>query len=204
MSKHNLKMQQWIVRSWLTRPEFETKSYSQEQLEVYKKYYNWFDEFFTLIWEEDLPEENEDWFTLNALIQYMKKMVDDWYQMFIVDSLKLIKKDNSFSWSENERYSKCVKSVKEFKNLNPCCVILIHHNNKFWKTFDWSQDLENFVDWRISVNKYIDPSADWISIFHQTKIRIHKERIWNELEFTFDYDRWNLIYNCHWYITEDL
>jgi hypothetical protein len=49
--------------------------------------------------------------------------------------------------------------------------------------------LENFVDWRIQVTKHIDPDADGKEIFHQTKIRVYKERLGKELEFTFNYDK---------------
>ena len=117
---------------------------------------------------------------------------EEWYTMFIIDSLRLV----AWRWNMNENQweSKVVKDARKLKNRLPISIVFIHHNHKWWWTFSWSQDLENFVDWRIEVKRLNDPDANWVTIFNQTQIRIYKERLWKELEFLFNYDKWNLIF----------
>lgn len=200
MTKKNLKMQQSIVASWMNRTDFESWNYTEQQRERYTDTYNNFDKKFTIYDDTSLPPWY-DWYTLETLISSIKMLHKNWYNHFIIDSLWLIGWSN---WkSKNDRQGQIVKDLRKLKNSLPIWIVLIHHNHKWWWTFSWSQDLENFVDWRIEVKKYLDPDADWKNIFHQTKIRVYKERLWKELEFVYNYDRWRLIYESHWYIKED-
>jgi len=99
--------------------------------------------------------------------------------------------------SKNEWQGEIVKQFMALKNELPIAIILIHHNNKGGITYSGSQDLENFVDWRFEIEKNIDPDADGVNIFHQTIVRVYKERLGKELEFIFNYDRGELVYESH-------
>jgi RecA-family ATPase len=55
------------------------------------------------------------------------------YELFIIDSLKLI---SSSARSNIEKEENVVKAMRKLKNELPICVIMIHHNNKGGKT--WS------------------------------------------------------------------
>jgi len=194
MDRERLKTQQAVARAGIDRISFEEWKYNEYQWNKYVEAYNSFDDHFTIFDETDLPDNlRDEWFTLDFLIWFMEKLhKEEWYTMFIIDSLRLV----AWRWNMNENQweSKVVKDARKLKNRLPISIVFIHHNHKWWWTFSWSQDLENFVDWRIEVKKLSDPDANWVTIFNQTQIRIYKERLWKELEFLFNYDRWNLIF----------
>ncbi len=194
MTKEYLKTQQALARAWIDRVSYEKWNYSDNQWSIFMDNYNWFDKYFTIISEDEIPEDKRDeWFTLDRLCEDIRRLhKDDWYDLFVIDSLKLIKwkwntDNNTWEW-------KIVSQLVSLKKELPIAIVVIHHNNKVGKTYSWSQDLENFVDWRIEVQKIIDENSNWVSVFNQTIIRIHKERIGKELEFLFNFDKWELLF----------
>ena len=190
MDKETLKMQQSCIRAWIDRKTFEEASYTDKQWASYCNHFEWFERNFTLYDEVDFMWEN----SIDNVVKKIQELhLQEWVDLFIIDSLKLIKWKPSWG-SDNARDNMCITRLKELKNKLPICIILIHHNIKDWSNFSWWQDLENFSDWRIMIKKNLDENADWIKYFHQTEITIHKERLWKEMEFLFNFDKWNLIY----------
>lgn len=188
MDRKKLKTQQASIRAWISRLSFEEESYTNEQRETYERVYRWFDTYFTIFDENDLGWD--EWLTLTNIMAQIKKLQDeDWYNMFIIDSLKLIwwqdVKTNDWEW-------KIVKELRKLKNALPINIVLIHHNSKWWTTFSGSQDLENFCDSRIEITKKMDPNADGLAIFNQSIINIHKERFGKESSYVFDFVNWEL------------
>lgn len=200
MDREKLKIQQWLARAWIDRVSYETWNYTDEQWHLFITAYESFDELFTIIDENDLPPEwRDEWFTLDHLLWQIRKLhVEDNYDLFVIDSLKLVKWNNK--WSDQSWESYVIKEARKLKNELPIVIVFIHHNIKWWSTWSGSQDLENFVDWRIEVTKKIDPDANGRTIFNQTFVRIFKERIGKELEFIFNWNNWNLIYQSSGYI----
>jgi len=181
-----LKMQQSCIRAWIDRKKFEDWTYSKYQRDKYSEHYEWFEDNFKLY-------DSTDLFWLPTLDNVCKKIeelyINDWRDLFIIDSLKAI------TWktgSQNDFEILAINKLKEVKNKLPICIVLIHHNNKTGEDFSWAQDLENFSDRRIMIKKELEPLANWTTLFHQTRITIHKERLWNECEFLFNWDKWNL------------
>lgn len=194
MDIEKLKTQQSCIRSWIDRSEFEMWKYSESQWNKYCDVYKNFDRYFTIFDETVFTEILSSEYICSQIEKLHK---EDGYELFIIDSLQLMLWDNSSD--QNRLQAKCIKDLKTLKNKLPICIVLIHHNNKQWETFSWAQELENFSDWRITIKKELDPDANGISIFHKTIITIFKERLWKELEFEFNFDKWNLIYTNHWY-----
>lgn len=191
MDRIRLKTQQASIRAGINRLMFQEESYTSEQWSSYQTYYEWFDKYFTIYDENDLADD--EWITLESLIVNIKKLhEEDWVDMFIIDSLKLIGWQNMKS---NAWEGKVIRELRKLKNSLPICIVLIHHNSKWGNTFSGSQDLENFCDWRIEIRKKLDPYADDEIIFNQTKIRIHKERFWWEKQYTFDWVKGLLRFN---------
>ena len=155
MSIRSLKMQQWALRTWLDRRQFQKQEYNAIQRQEYLDHGNGFDDHFTLF---DKQSFWDDWPNLESICANIEKLhLEDWYCFFIIDSLKLIK-----SWDSNEVHSQsaAIKALADLKNKFPICILLIHHNNKSWDDFSWSQDLENFCDRRISIRREEDPIVE--------------------------------------------
>lgn len=192
MEKTKLKTQQSAIRCWIDRISFERWDYTEQQRAKYTETYENFDKNFTIF-----DETCFDNLTPETVCKMIEELYRDWkFELFIIDSLQLM----IWPWDTNTQQEKIIKMLKTLKNKLPICIVLIHHNNKEWSTFSWSQALENFSDWRLTIKKELDPDANWVTIFHKTIIQVYKERLWKELQFEFDFDRWNLIYNSHWYI----
>lgn len=200
MDREHLKTQQALARAWIDRLSYENWSYTTSQRDLFCEFYEWFDANFTIFDENDLPPDLKDeWFTLEYLCSQIRKLhKDEGYTCFAIDSLKLIL---WWAWkNENQRQWIIVRQLMNLKKELPIAIVLIHHNEKSGWTFSWSQDLENFVDWRIEVKKKIDPDANWDTIFNNTIIRVYKERIGKELEFLFNWVKWKLIFVSSWFI----
>lgn len=200
MEREYLKIQQGCARAGIDRVSYEKGNYTDEQRHLFTLAYTSFDEQFTIIDENDLPEDKRDeWFTLDHLLTQIRKLhLEDGCDFFVVDSLKLVKWNTRMSEWAREAF--VIKEARKLKNELPIVIVFIHHNVKGWDTWSGNQDLENFVDWRIEVSKEIDPEANWRTIFNRTFIRIFKERIGKELEFIFNWVAWNLIYQSSWFI----
>lgn len=194
MELEKLKTQQSCIRAWIDRTTFEMWKYTDNQWNRYCDVYKNFDKYFTIFDETVFTETLSSEYICSQIEKLHK---EDWYELFIIDSLQLMLWDNHSD--QNRLQAKCIKDLKTLKNRLWVCIVLIHHNNKWWETFSWAQELENFSDWRITIKKELDPDANGISIFHKTIITIWKERLWKELEFEFNFDKWNLIYTNHWY-----
>lgn len=198
MDTKRLKTQQASIRSWMSRLQFENENFQEWQWEEYCKHFEWFDDYFTIFDENDLA--TEEWITLQNVTTQIKKLHnEDWYDMFIIDSLKLIwwqnMKANAWEW-------KVIKELRKLKNELPICIVLIHHNSKWGTTFSGSQDLENFCDWRIEIRKEVDPFANGKTIFNQSIIRVHKERFGREIEYRFNFVDGKLMFESSQWMEE--
>lgn len=192
MDKETLKMQQSCIRAWIDRKDFENETYSQYQRDNYMHYFRSFEDNFKLFDEVDFGNLN----TLDNVASKIQELyLTQWIELFIIDSLKLIK---GKKWSQNDWEMECIMKFKELKNKLPICIVLIHHNNKAGDIFSGAQDLENFSDRRIMIKKELDDMANGTTIFNQTRITIYKERLGKEMEFLFNFDKWKLIFLPQW------
>lgn len=183
MDRKKLKTQQAAIRSGIDRVSFEQWNYDDDAWEEYKRYYIGFDDNFTIFDENDLWKE--EGMTLDNIIINIEKLYEEKdYRFFIIDSLTLIGGQNTRT---NQRQEVIMKRLRKLKNSIPICIVLIHHNRKWWDSFSGNQAIENFSDWRIEVKKKVDPSANGTTIFNQTKITVWKERLGKEIAFLFDF-----------------
>lgn len=200
MNTEALKQQQAWVRAWIDRLSYQDENYTQEQRDEYSRHYESFDNYFTIFDENSLWVSS--WITLEYLLLNIEKLhKEDLYNLFIIDSLKLI------WWQQmksNDWESKVITELRTIKNKYPICIVLIHHNQKWWWTFSWSQDLENFCDMRIEVKKCTDPYADNVTVFNKTKVSVLKERFWWKTKmYVFNYVNGNLEFDCYEEIEEE-
>lgn len=185
MNKEKLKKAQAIWRVWLTKPEIQEKRYTDEQLQKMKDIYNNYDKNFLLVWEWQSVD-------ISDLCNNIRKLYEEWYKLFIIDNLRKI----NVPWAKTDNQVDIAKmqALQSLKNELPICIVLIHHDNKWWTWFSWTQVIWDLADTIVHVTKKLDPDADWKVIFHQSIIDIYKERLNMIREFTFEFDKWILRY----------
>ena len=128
----------WLWRHWKTKQnlsdlnplskmeEMEMNTYVKEKMKTFETY------------------SEPNWMDLEDLEKLIYEKTEQWYELFIVDSLSRIH-GNTDGQNSRGYQNKCMEDLQEMVQKLDIAIVLLHHTNKFWK-FEWSQkiaDLSN-------------------------------------------------------------
>ena len=128
----------WLWRHWKTKQnlsdlnplskmeEIEMDTYVKEKMKTFETY------------------SEPNWMDLEDLEKLIYEKAEQWYELFIVDSLSRIH-GNTDGQNSRGYQNKCMEDLQEMVQKLDIAIVLLHHTNKFWK-FEWSQkiaDLSN-------------------------------------------------------------
>lgn len=85
-----------------------------------------------------------NWMDLQDLEKLIYDKTEQWYELFMIDSLSRIH-GNTDGQNSRGYQNKCMEDLQEMVQKLDIAIVLLHHTNKFWK-FEWSQkiaDLSN-------------------------------------------------------------
>lgn len=85
-----------------------------------------------------------NWMDLQDLEKLIYDKTEEWYELFMIDSLSRIH-GNTDGQNSRGYQNKCMEDLQEMVQKLDIAIVLLHHTNKFWK-FEWSQkiaDLSN-------------------------------------------------------------
>ena len=126
---------------------------------------------------------NPNWMDLQDLEKLIYEKVEEWYELFIVDSLSRIH-GNTDGQNSRGYQNKCMEELQEMVQKLDIAIVLLHHTNKFWK-FEWSQKIADLSNVFMFIQKEQD--VYW---WDCRKYTLYKDKFVTTKEMKVRYSWW--------------
>lgn len=193
MTKKNMILRICQKSAWVTKNEWDNKTFSDKQRDIMRDKYNELWDYKNL----DICYLAKP--TMEDIKETIQEKQKQWYELFYIDNLWFIVWDVS----EIELTAIVIRELKEITNTQPISINLLHHFNKGWtKDRIWprwmasirsSGKIENDADYVLQVWRDLDddiPPEDRKLVW----IYLQKDRVrWDPSNSQIEFDRWNYI-----------
>lgn len=126
---------------------------------------------------------NPNWMDLQDLEKLIYEKVEEWYELFIVDSLSRIH-GNTDGQNSRGYQNKCMEDLQEMVQKLDIAIVLLHHTNKFWK-FEWSQKIADLSNVFMFIQKEQDDYG-----YDCRKYTLYKDKFVTNKELKVRYSWW--------------
>lgn len=111
----------------------------------------------------NLPQKT----ALQNLIDLISDKIQQWYSLFVIDTFSSIGENNSI-----EEQNTIIRALHDITKFTGCCIIAVHHFNKWAKDISWSQKLSDLSN--VVITLY--PEACWSKT--AIKYKLIKDKAW--------------------------
>ena len=182
-SVENIAKRYAIKRAWITREEYNLKSWSPQKEEMYQEAYSKFkNRDLNLV---DLGRKVE----IDELIQSMREMKEKWCSLFFIDNLWFIIGD----WRDETTQTADISSkLVSFCLKENVCVVLLHH----FKKRNWWIAVRDISQMRWSW-KLWDDATMVVEYMRDdlTFLVVYKDRMrWELNTYQIGYNRWDFVF----------
>lgn len=183
-------------RAWVSKNEWDNKTFTTQQKEIMKDKYNELWDYKNL----DIIYISKP--SIEDIKDTIKEKQKEWFELFYIDNLWFI----DWDWMpEIELTAMVIRELKDLTNTQSISINLLHHFNK-WSTKDrsWprgmasirsSWKIENDADYVLQVWRDLEdeiPPEDRKLVW----IYLQKDRVWGDpSNCTIEFDRWDYIEN---------
>lgn len=184
LPEYDMKQRICLARAWVSKFEFQTGRFTQEQKEIMDAVWDDLESITNLqiIWPEDK--------TVEKLVELIRDWYSKWYRMFYIDNLDKI--TTRYGWdNENSRYQYVTSKLQDLKNELNICIVLIHHAKKVYNS---TQVMARaWIEWLRGSQKIVDNSTQVFEVFRDLDPdmpELHKLTQIIQLKDTFGWPKW--------------
>ena len=150
----------------------------KEDMEAYiKSYLSEFDYY-----------NNPNGLSLDKLISLIRKKVDEWYELFVIDTFSKID-GNLNSDTARTNQNKCMEAFQSLVQELNIAVVMLHHTNRQW-TREGSQKILDLSNVFITIEKSDDGTGMPSRIYRLMKDKYTPDK---EIELRYDIKTWDYL-----------
>ena len=168
--------QNWKDKTYLTDLNKLTDE-EQEDLDKYVSDYLWQFEYYN----------NPEWIELSKLVSLIKKKVEEWYELFVIDTFSRIQWNLNTSVAHSSQ-NKSMEVLQALVQEYDISILMLHHVNKQWR-FEWSQKIMDLSNVFIVIEKPYDDEP-----LREYKLIKDKYDSDKTLELVYDINNWEYKY----------